>query len=280
MKNLKNKVAAVTGAGSGIGRSLALNLAARGCHLAISDINEDELKKTADMIKESGIHVSTFTLDVSDREKVYEWADYVVNEHGQVDIIINNAGVAVHDSLEDISYENYEWCFNIVFWGVVYGTKAFLPHLRKRPEANIVNISSINAMVPFPHNGPYNSAKCAVRGFNETLIQELRTSNIHVTSVHPGGIKTNIARNMRFVKGVNENMNKEYLVKSSDILFRTTPEECAEKIVRAIIKNKKRLMVGLDAKFMDIMSRLSPVLNYIITGLIMNKIRLPEKAMK
>jgi len=276
MKNLKNKVAAVTGAASGIGRCLALNLAAEGCHLAISDINEEELKKTAEMLKGEDVKVSTFKLDVSNREQVYQWADSVVKEFGQVDIIINNAGVAVSDTLEDISYENFEWAFNIDFWGVVYGTKAFLPHLRKRPEGNIVNISSINGIIPFPYNGPYNCAKFAVKAFNETLIQEIGKSNINVTSVHPGGIKTNIAKNMRFVKHYNEETEKETLVGLVDKTFMTKPEKCAEEIVAAIKKNKKRLLVGIDSKVMDLMARLLPVTAYKLVGIMYE--RLSRKA--
>ncbi len=272
MKDLRNKVAAVTGAASGIGRCLALNLAAEGCNLALSDINEDELKKTQQMLKDKDIKVGTTKLDVASREQVHEWADSVVEEFGQVDIIINNAGVVVSDMLEDISYENFEWAFNIDFWGVVYGTKAFLPHLRQRPEGNIVNISSINGIIPFPYNGPYNCAKFAVKAFNETLVQEIGKSNIHITSVHPGGIKTNIANNMRFVKHYNEDTEKEEMADMVDKTFKTSPEKCAEKIVGAIKNNKKRLLVGIDAKFMDLAARLLPVTTYKLTGTIYKKV--------
>lgn len=272
MKNLKNRVAAVTGAASGIGRMLAINLAKEGCHLALADLDERGLRETVAMITES-VRVTMHRVDVSDREQVYRYADETVRQHGCADIIINNAGVAVCDTLEDVSYEDFEWLFNINFWGVVYGTRAFLPHLRKRPEGHIVNISSINAMVPFSHNGPYNAAKSAVMGFTETLVQELDGSTIRVSCVHPGGIKTNIASNARFCKHVNPDKPHEEVAKTFDRIARTTADRAARVIISGMRRNRRRILVGLDAHIMDFHKRLTPVLANLLTGRIMRRMK-------
>jgi len=268
VKDLKGKVAALTGAASGIGRNLAIVLAGEGCHLAISDINEKGLKETLGMLSGKPVKVSTAVVDVSKRDQVHKWADDVVKEHGQVDLIINNAGVAVYETLENVSYEDFEWLFGINFWGVVYGTKAFLPHLRKRPEGHIVNISSINGMVPFPFNGPYNAAKFAIRGFNKTLIQELRGSTIRITSVHPGGIKTEVARSARFRKQAGDDLTHTDIAEIFDFVARMTADVAARKIVNGVKRNRERLFIGYDARFMDLMSRLAPVTTTKVTGAI------------
>jgi len=241
VKTLKDKVAAVTGAASGIGRALAINLGKEGCSLALSDIDRDGLLRTAEMIGNKEVTVTTHVVDVANRDHVYGYADDVIKAHGQVDIIINNAGVAVGETLEDVTYEDFEWVMNIDFWGVVYGTKAFLPFLKQRPEGHIVNISSINGMIPFPNNGPYNAAKFAVRGFNKTLMQELSGTTVRIMSVHPGGIKTNIVSNMRYYKHVNEEINHKELVDRFDSLARTSADKAARIIITGIKKNKKRL---------------------------------------
>jgi NADP-dependent 3-hydroxy acid dehydrogenase YdfG len=260
MKTLSDKVAAVTGAASGIGRALAVNLAAKGCHLALSDVNEPGLQETADLVADKNAKVTTHIVDVANREQVYQHAEDVVNQHGRVNIIINNAGVGVGDSIEEVSYEDFEWIVGINFWGVVYGTKAFLPHLKKEPEGHIVNISSINGIVPNPCNGPYCATKFAVKGFTETLRQELRGTSVGTTVVHPGGIQTNIARNARFHRHVQPNMTKEAMVDVYEKkLFKTTADTAAQTIVSAIENNRQRLLIGGDAKFMDWFTRLLPV---------------------
>jgi len=247
---------------------LAINLAKEGCHLALADLDERGLRETVAMITE-GVRVTMHRVDVSDRAQVYRYADETVKQHGGADIIINNAGVAVCDTLEDVSYEDFEWLFNINFWGVVYGTRAFLPHLKKRPEGHIVNISSINAMVPFSHNGPYNAAKSAVMGFTETLVQELDGSTVRVSCVHPGGIKTNIASNARFCKHVNPDKPHEEVAKTFDRIARTTADRAARVIISGMRRNKRRILVGLDARIMDFQKRLTPVLTNLLTGRIM-----------
>jgi len=260
MKNLTDKVAAVTGAASGIGRALATNLATKGCHLALSDVNEQGLAETASLVADKNVKVTTHIVDVANREQVYQYADDVVKEHGRVNIIINNAGVAVGDSIEEVSYEDFEWIVNINFWGVVYGTKAFLPYLKKEPEGHVVNISSINGIVTNPLNGPYCSTKFAVKGFTETLRQEMKGTSVGVSSVHPGGIGTDIVRNSRIRKHINPNKTPEELATDFDEkAVRNTADFAARTIISGIEKNKQRVLVGGDAKFMDRMTRLFPV---------------------
>lgn len=259
MKNLENKVVAITGAGSGIGRELAINLAKEGCALALSDIDEEGLEQTVELIASGEQKVTSHIVDVADRTRVYKWADEVAVEHGGVDVIINNAGVPASDTIEDMSYEDFEWAFNIDFWGMVYGAKAFLPYLRKRPQGHIVILSSVNAWMPFRNNGPYNCAKAGVELFSKTLIQELSGSSINVTCVHPGGVKTNVVRNSRFRKGADPNLSHEETAEAFDKIAMTTAQGAARKIIKGIKKNKKRLLVGPDAYIIDFLSRMFPV---------------------
>ncbi len=257
MKSLANKVVALTGAGSGIGRALALQLAGQGCHLALADVNASALAETAAQLPNT-VTVTTHSVDVANKEQVYAWADAVIQAHGQVDMIINNAGVATHCLLETISYDDFDWVFDIVFYGVLYGTKAFLPYLKSRPEAHIVNISSVNGFFPFPGNGPYNCAKHAVKALNQTLIQELRDTNVHVTSVHPGGIKTNIVRNSRMIEPLEAGMTLEKAAAQFERVASTTAEKAAKIIINGILKDKQRLLVGKDAYVLDILTRVFP----------------------
>lgn len=257
MKNLDGKVVALTGAASGIGRSLAIKLAGQGSLLAISDIDRQGLDETLSLLP-SGSAVRSDIVNVANREEVYDWAKRVVDHFGHVDCIINNAGVASAMSIEDISYDVFEWVFNIDFYGVLYGTKAFLPYLKKRSEANIVNISSVNAFFPFPKNGPYNCAKHAVKALNQTLQQELRKTSINVTSVHPGGIKTNIVSNSIFADDdSSSDMAQDRIDKFANIAL-TTPERAADKIIKGIKRNRKRQLVGIDAVVIDFLCRLMP----------------------
>src|SRR5690349_6225564 len=196
MYDLNGKVAVVTGAGSGIGRALAQGFAARGCKLAIADINEANLAETA---KSLGTEVMTHKLDVADRAAVYAFAAAVQQRFGTAHVIVNNAGVAVSQTVDALDYKDFEWLMGINFWGVVYGTKAFLPMLTEQNEGAIVNISSVFGIIAVPAQAAYNSAKFAVRGFTECLRHELKEAGSQVKSicVHPGGIKTNIVRNAR-----------------------------------------------------------------------------------
>ncbi|MDF1764152.1 MAG: SDR family NAD(P)-dependent oxidoreductase, partial [Oleibacter sp.] len=191
MQSYNNKVVVVTGAGSGIGRSLAQQLSEAGAHLALSDINEKSLHETVSLLSGAG-KVTLQALDVSDRHAFEAYAEQVQADHGAVHMIINNAGVAVSETVEELKYEDMEWIMNINFWGVVYGTKSFLPLLKMQPESAIVNISSIFGVIALPTQSAYNATKFAVRGFTESLRQELKDTSVFVTTVHPGGIKTNI----------------------------------------------------------------------------------------
>jgi short-subunit dehydrogenase len=279
MKNLKNKVAAITGAGSGIGRMLALGMAAESCHLAISDVNAAGLKETEKLIGKS-IKVSTHIVDVSKQDQVIMFANEAAERHGGIDIIINNAGVALGDFLETVPIEDFEWLMGINFWGVVYGTMAFLPYLHKRPEGHIVNISSINGIVSNPNNGPYSASKYAVRGYTETLIQEMKGSNIGVSCVHPGGIKTNIAKNTKVNKTYYSISSKQAAELYDKEVFRTTAEQAARVIINGIKRNQQRVMIGYDAKILDLFMRFFPQTSVNITAIVAKRMAKKYAGMK
>lgn len=264
MKDFRDKVAAITGASSGIGRELALELARRGSHLALADVDETGLAETALRAKRAGVEVTTARVDVADRAAVEAWADGVVTDHGRVNLVANNAGVAVGASVEGTSYEDLEWLMGINFWGVVYGTKAFLPHLRAAGEGHVVNISSIFGLMGIPTQSAYNAAKFAVRGFTESLRMELDIEDcgVSATSVHPGGIKTNIARNARIGGGLDDiGQDPDVARRDFEKLFITTPEKAARQIVRAVQLDKRRALIGPDAKAFAVLTKLPPGLH-------------------
>ncbi len=261
MKDLKGKVAAITGAGSGIGQALAIELAKLGCHVALSDINQNGLQQTESQVGGYGVTVTTTVLDVANRDAVYAWADQVVADFGKVNLIFNNAGVSVSETVESMGYENFEWLMNINFWGVVYGTKAFLPHLKQAGEGHVINVSSVFGMIGVPSQSAYNAAKFAVKGFTESLREEmeLEESNVKVTCVHPGGIKTNIVRSSRIGdvgKAGTQDINKA--AKMFEKAARTTPTEAALVILDGVKKNKPRVLIGNDARIIDAVQRLLP----------------------
>ncbi len=260
MRNLKDKVAVVTGAASGIGRSLAVELAREGCHLAISDINDQGLKETLEMIKTPPAKVYSQLIDVAERERVFRWAEDVEKELGRVDIVVNNAGVGLSGSLEEVTLEEFEWLMRINLWGVIYGSMAFLPYLKQQPQANLVNISSVHGLFTNPGVGPYCTSKFAVRGFTQTLAQELRDSPVTVSCVHPGGIRTNIVSNSRIAaKTVPEKTPAEAQEEFNKFIGRTSAEKAAEIIIRGIKKDKPRILVGTDAYIFDFAARFFPV---------------------
>lgn len=280
MKTVQGKVAAITGAGSGIGRATAKLLAQKGCHVAISDVNEKGLAETAEQCGQFGVKVLAARVDVAHRGEVEAWAAQVAREFGGVNIIINNAGVALGSTIEDMRYEDFEWLMNINFWGVVHGTKAFLPHLKAAGDGHIVNISSVFGLIGVPTQAAYNAAKFAVKGFTEALRQELEIEGlpIGVTSVHPGGIKTNIARNARFTvrKGwVDEESNSDF-----EKAFSTSPEEAAQDILQAILKNRRRQLIGADAVLIDLVQRALPTLyqSLLVAGAKRRRQKLLNKA--
>lgn len=260
MKDLNGKVAAVTGAASGIGRALAVALADAGCHLALCDVNEVELAATVALCEGRGVKVTSHCVNVADKDAMFEWADAVVDDHGTVNLVINNAGVALGYSVEAMSLEDFEWLMGINFWGVVYGTKAFLPHLNASGDGHIVNVSSVFGLISVPSQSAYNAAKFAVRGFTDALRIELKSerSVVSSTTVHPGGVKTNIARHARFdpdgpaaPKNAGDDPGAAF-----DKIARTTPEGAAEQILRAVQRDKRRVVIGADGKVIDLISRL------------------------
>lgn len=261
MTQLSGKVAAITGAGSGIGRALAVALAAEGCDLALSDVNVTGLQETVDLIQGKGVRVHSQQLDVANRDAVYAWADAVAAHFGKINMIFNNAGVSVSETIEAMGYDNFEWLMNINFWGVVYGTKAFLPHLKASGEGHVINVSSVFGMIGVPTQSAYNAAKFAVKGFTECLREEMAISGypVHVTCVHPGGIKTNIVRSSRI--GDVGNMGpseKQAAAKMFDAMARTSPDEAARVILDGVRKNSPRVLIGMDARLIDSMQRLLP----------------------
>lgn len=261
MKNFTNKVAAITGASSGIGRGLALELGRRGCNLALCDINEMGLEETVSGARSSGVHVTSQKVDVADREAVYAWADQTLKDHGKVNLIFNNAGVGLGSTIEGMTYEEFEWLMNINFWGVVYGTKAFLPHLKAAGEGHIINISSVFGLVGVPTQGAYNAAKFAVRGFTECLRVELdmMECGVSATSIHPGGIQTDIARSSRVNPNVRAlGLSDEGTVEKAEKQFITSADKAARIILGAVEKNKRRAMIGPDAYIFDWTARALP----------------------
>lgn len=272
MKDFFNKVAAITGAGSGMGRTLALQLAQEGCHLSLSDVNEEGLKETADLLASSGVNVFTDIVDVADKDAVFAWADKTAADHGKVNLIFNNAGVALGNTIEDGNLDDFEWVININFWGVVYGTKAFLPHIRAAGEGHIINTSSLFGIIGVPTQGAYNSSKFAVRGYTESLRQELDLSGgaISATSVHPGGINTNIAKSARLTDpDLATPSNLSFMQKS---LETNTPEYAARVILNAVRKNKRRVLVGWDAKVVDFITRCFPSMYQLLVSRLVKKL--------
>ncbi len=271
MKNLKDKVAVVTGASSGIGRSLAINLGMEGCHLALADVDSAGLQETVQLINNNHIKVTSHVVDVSNRDQVFEFAETAIKEHESVDIVVNNAGVGLSGSLTEVSIEEFEWLMGINFWGVVYGSKAFIPFLNQRPQASLVNISSVHGLFTNPGVGPYCSSKFAVRGFTLALTQELRETNIVVSCVHPGGIKTNIVINSRIAENSKPEKSPEESQLDFDRVFaRSTADQAAKIIIKGIKKKKSRILIGWDAHVYDMAARLFPVAWQKLMGAILN----------
>ncbi|HNU08879.1 MAG TPA: SDR family NAD(P)-dependent oxidoreductase [Pyrinomonadaceae bacterium] len=256
----KHSVAVVTGAGSGIGRALAIRLAAEGiAGLAMVDVNAEGLAETAGQIT-GATKVTTHVVDVADRERMREFADEVVRVHGRVTHVINNAGVALGGTVKEVTLDEIEWLMSVNFWGVVHGTKFFLPYLEKEPVAHIVNVSSIFGMVAPPGQAAYCASKFAVRGFTEALRHELEGSNIAVSVVHPGGVSTNIANNARIAENTAHSPEEieRRLEKMNRNLSTTTPARAAETIVRGIKSRNPRITVGPDSKILSLIQRLFP----------------------
>jgi NAD(P)-dependent dehydrogenase (short-subunit alcohol dehydrogenase family) len=261
MKIDHTTVAVVTGAASGIGRAIAARLAQEGASLAIADINAGELDETARMLMPAADvpgKVTTHIVDVSDKERVAAFAREVVEAHGRANLLINNAGVGLFGTTEQISIEDVEWLMGVNFWGVIHGVKHFLPILRRQQQAHIVNISSVFGIIGPAGHSAYAASKFAVRGFTEALRHELAGSSIKVSVVHPGGIKTNIANNARPGAGADRAAaDRERAI--FNMAARTSPDTAAERIVRGVLRDEERILVGADAWAIDRIQRWAPV---------------------
>ncbi|HXS86664.1 MAG TPA: SDR family NAD(P)-dependent oxidoreductase [Mycobacterium sp.] len=256
MEGFAGKVATVTGAGSGIGRALALELGRSGASLAISDVDLDGLAKTEEQLKAIGAPVRSDRLDVTEREAFGIYADTIKDHYGKVNQIYNNAGIAYTGDVDITAFKDIERVMDVDFWGVVNGTKAFLPHLIASGDGHVINVSSLFGLLSVPGQAAYNSAKFAVRGFTEALRQEmvLNREPVKVTTVHPGGIKTAIARNGLTAEGVSADAQSKVFDKR---LATTTPERAAEIILDGVRKNKARVLVGQDAVVIDLIVRIT-----------------------
>ena len=255
MKVYDDKVAVITGAGSGIGRALAQQLAGRGARLALSDVSEEGLAET---VGSCGLktEVRGYRLDVSDREAVFAHADAVQRDFGTAHFVFNNAGVSIAATVEHITIEELEWLLGINLWGVIYGTKAFLPMMLAQREGHIVNLSSVFGLVAVPAQSAYHISKFAVRGFTECLWRELEGTGVTATSVHPGGIKTNIEKSAPLGKFAGD-VEKAVMASVARSLV-TTPEECASDILRGVARGERRILTGKNSSIVDLVSRLMP----------------------
>jgi short-subunit dehydrogenase len=261
MTAIKGAAAAVTGAAGGIGRALALELAARGCDLALADRDEAGLQAVAaEIARDPKRKVTTHRVDVGEPEEIAEFAQAATAAHPALNIVINNAGVALIGQFGEVDQSQMDWLFNINFWGVVHTTRAFLPHLSRQHEAHIANLSSLFGIIAPPGQTAYAASKFAVRGFSESLRHELRMagSPVRLSVVHPGGISTDIARNARTGVAVTDNARRAQAIERFDAVARTTPKAAALRIIEGIEKNRPRILIGTDARVIDLLQRLRP----------------------
>ncbi len=258
MKNLSGGVAVVTGAASGIGRALALALAAEGMTVALADRDEKGLHETALLLARAGGASSLHALDVADEAAVNAFAQTVLSAHGRVTVVANNAGVSMFGTVQELATDEIAWLMNVNFWGVVYGTKAFLPALLAQPEACIVNTSSVFGLWGPPGQAAYAASKFAVRGFSESLRGELSGTGVHVLTVHPGGIKTAIARSSRVARAADAELAAKTMKTFDERFLTTPPEVLAAAIVDGIKRKRDRVVAGSDAPRIDVLTRLFP----------------------
>jgi short-subunit dehydrogenase len=265
MMNLRGRVAVITGAASGIGRATALVLAGRGCHLALVDRTADGLAEAAQEARDHGVNVSTHALDVASREAVAGLPSAVTAVHGTVDVLVNNAGVALGGTFEQTSEADFDWLMEINFHGLVRMTRAFLPLLHLSDDARIVNVSSVYGLIAPPGQSAYAASKFAVRGFSNALRHELAGSRLGVTVVHPGGVATAIARNARVPGGLDPH-EVSRRVRLAESQLRLPPARAGELIVRGIERRQARVLVGLDARIVALVERLMPVRYWRLLG--------------
>lgn len=258
MFEFQGKAIVITGAASGIGAALSRNLARRGARLMLADIDAAGLETLANTLRSQGCDCHWNVTDTGNEAAIYALAQQSLSKLGAADVVINNAGVSLISPVEKLKTADAQWLMAINFWGVVHGCQAFLPQLRSRPHAVLVNVSSIFAMVSIPTQSMYNASKAAVRGFTDALREELRDSSVTVLCVHPGGIRTNIANKARITDSSMVADSDEMLREGFLKLARTSPEQAAEVIVSSIASGKTRVLIGGDAKFMDFLFRMAP----------------------
>jgi NAD(P)-dependent dehydrogenase (short-subunit alcohol dehydrogenase family) len=254
---LKGKTAVVTGAASGIGRAIAASLSQRGCNLALADVNTAGLTETQAALA-PGVRATVHRLDVSDPDAVAAFPATVLAEHPGVDVLVNNAGVALGGQFEQVSKADFEWLFGINFWGVVNMTRAFLPLLKASDEARLVNLSSLFGLIAPPGQSAYCASKFAVRGFSESLRHELKPTHVGVTVVHPGGVATSIARNARMAAATDK-AQTERALRTAEAMLKLPPAKAGEIIVSGVERRQPRVLVGSDAKMLATLERLAPV---------------------
>ena len=280
MTAIRGAAAAVTGAASGIGRALALELAARGCDLALADRDDAGLATLAAEIARSYPQkVTVHGVDVGEPRQIKEFAQAAIADHPGLNIVINNAGVALMGQFNEIDQAQMDWLMNINFWGVVHGTRAFLPHLGGQREAHIVNLSSIFGIIAPPGQTAYAAAKFAVRGFSEALRHELAlaASPVRLSVVHPGGVATNIARNSRTGSGMTDNARRAQSIERFDAVAKTTPKDAALRIIKGIEKNQPRILIGNDARMMDLVQRFCPATYWAVLTRLIETMSKPGK---
>ncbi|HUJ73198.1 MAG TPA: SDR family NAD(P)-dependent oxidoreductase [bacterium] len=272
MELVRGRVAVVTGAAEGIGRELALQLAAHGCSLALADVNAAALSDTAAQAARHDVPVSTHTVDVADAARMARFAAEVQERHGKAHLLINNAGVALLGTVQMLSLENLHWLMGINFWGVVHGVRCFLPILQQQEQGHIVAMSSVFGLVAPPGQAAYSASKFAVRGFMEALRHELAGSTVGVSCVHPGGVRTRIAAKARTEAGVPEGERQRVLTRF-EAMARTTPEQAARRILQGVRAGEPRILIGADARRMDLVQRLLPVRYWRVLGAAMRRRR-------
>jgi short-subunit dehydrogenase len=256
MSEIRDRVAVITGAASGIGRALAQEMAARGAQLALADVNAAGLEETRKSLGTATVR--TYEVDVAKADAVEEFARRVRQDFGRASLLINNAGVALFGTFAELTMEEFEWLIRINFWGTVYGCKFFLPMLQRESSAHIVNISSVFGFFGPPGQTAYVSSKFAVRGFSESLREELRATPVRVTCVHPAGIATNVAANARCGAATRADEQQAALERFKKVAV-ISPETAARTIVEGIARDKDRVLIGRDAYRIDFISRLLPV---------------------
>jgi short-subunit dehydrogenase len=279
MTAIRGAAAAVTGAASGIGRALALELAARGCDLALADRDDAGLATlAAEIARGYQRKVTVHCVDVGEPQQIRDFARAAIAAHPGLNIVINNAGVALMGQFDEIDQAQMDWLMNINFWGVVHGTRAFLPHLKGRPEAHIVNLSSIFGIIAPPGQTAYAAAKFAVRGFSEALRHELAmaASPVRLSVVHPGGVATNIARNSRTGIGMTDNARRVESIERFEAVARTSAKDAALRIIKGIENNQPRILIGNDARMMDLLQRFRPATYWAVMARRIEKMAKPK----